>query len=49
MILLFDEADGLFGKRTEVKDSRDRHANIEVSYLLQRIEADIILGFYVLF
>ncbi|MBW4473709.1 MAG: ATP-binding protein [Stenomitos rutilans HA7619-LM2] len=38
-ILLFDEADALFGKRTEVKDSRDRHANVEVSYLLQRMEA----------
>jgi hypothetical protein len=38
-ILLFDEADALFGKRTEVKDSRDRYANIEVSYLLQRMEA----------
>ncbi|WP_158441844.1 ATP-binding protein [Pleurocapsa sp. PCC 7319] len=38
VILLFDEADALFGKRTEVKDSHDRHANIEVSYLLQRIE-----------
>ena len=37
-ILLFDEADALFGKRTEVKDSHDRHANIEVSYLLQRME-----------
>jgi SpoVK/Ycf46/Vps4 family AAA+-type ATPase len=37
-ILLFDEADALFGKRSEVKDSHDRHANIEVSYLLQRIE-----------
>lgn len=37
-ILLFDEADALFGKRTEVTDSHDRHANIEVSYLLQRIE-----------
>lgn len=37
-ILLFDEADALFGKRTEVKDSHDRHANVEVSYLLQRIE-----------
>lgn len=37
-ILLFDEADALFGKRTEVKDSHDRYANIEVSYLLQRIE-----------
>ncbi|MEM8641114.1 MAG: ATP-binding protein [Cyanobacteria bacterium P01_G01_bin.54] len=39
VILLFDEADALFGKRTEVKESRDRHANIEVSYLLQRMEA----------
>jgi SpoVK/Ycf46/Vps4 family AAA+-type ATPase len=38
-ILLFDEADALFGKRSEVKDSRDRYANIEVSYLLQRMEA----------
>ncbi|MBI2278264.1 MAG: ATP-binding protein [Dechloromonas sp.] len=38
-ILLFDEADALFGKRTEVRDSHDRHANIEVSYLLQRMEA----------
>ncbi|WP_435158787.1 AAA family ATPase [Haladaptatus sp. DFWS20] len=37
-ILLFDEADALFGKRTEVKDSHDRYANIEVNYLLQRIE-----------
>ncbi|MDQ3254699.1 MAG: ATP-binding protein, partial [Acidobacteriota bacterium] len=39
VILLFDEADALFGKRTEVKDSHDRYANIEVSYLLQRMEA----------
>jgi hypothetical protein len=38
-ILFFDEADALFGKRTEVKDSHDRYANIEVSYLLQRMEA----------
>jgi hypothetical protein len=38
-ILLFDEADALFGKRTEVRDSHDRYANIEVSYLLQRMEA----------
>ncbi len=38
-ILLFDEADALFGARTEVKDSHDRYANIEVSYLLQRMEA----------
>jgi ATPase family associated with various cellular activities (AAA) len=38
-ILLFDEADALFGKRSEVNDSHDRYANIEVSYLLQRMEA----------
>lgn len=38
-ILLFDEADALFGSRSEVKDSHDRYANIEVSYLLQRMEA----------
>jgi hypothetical protein len=38
VLLLFDEADALFGKRSEVKDSHDRYANIEVSYLLQRIE-----------
>ena len=38
-VLLFDEADALFGKRSEVKDSHDRYANIEVAYLLQRIEA----------
>ncbi len=37
-ILLFDEADALFGKRSEVKDAHDRYANIEVSYLLQRME-----------
>jgi hypothetical protein len=37
-ILLFDEADALFGKRSEVRDSHDRFANIEISYLLQRIE-----------
>ncbi|ALF52896.1 ATPase [Nostoc piscinale CENA21] len=39
VILLFDEADALFGKRSEVKDAHDRHANIEVSYLLQRMES----------
>ncbi len=39
VILLFDEADALFGKRSEVRDSHDRYANIEVSYLLQRTEA----------
>jgi len=38
-VLLFDEADALFGKRSDVKDSHDRYANIEVSYLLQRMEA----------
>ena len=38
-ILLFDEADALFGKRSDVKDARDRYANMEVAYLLQRIEA----------
>jgi len=38
-ILFFDEADALFGKRSEVSDSHDRHANIEVAYLLQRMEA----------
>ena len=37
-LLFFDEADALFGKRTEVKDAHDRYANIEVNYLLQRIE-----------
>lgn len=37
-MLFFDEADSLFGKRSEVKDARDRYANIEVSYLLQRLE-----------
>lgn len=37
-ILLFDEADALFGKRSDVKDSHDRYANMEVSYLLQRME-----------
>ncbi len=38
-ILFFDEADALFGRRSEVKDSHDRYANIEVSYLLQRMES----------
>ena len=37
-LLFFDEADALFGKRTEVKDAHDRYANIEVSYLLERME-----------
>jgi SpoVK/Ycf46/Vps4 family AAA+-type ATPase len=39
VLLLFDEADALFGKRSEVSDSHDRYANIEVGYLLQRMEA----------
>jgi hypothetical protein len=39
VLLLFDEADALFGKRSEVRDSHDRYANIEVGYLLQKIEA----------
>ena len=38
-ILLFDEADALFGKRSQVNDSKDRYANMEVSYLLQRMES----------
>jgi SpoVK/Ycf46/Vps4 family AAA+-type ATPase len=37
-VLLFDEADALFGKRSEVKDATDRYANVEVAYLLQRME-----------
>jgi len=38
-VLLFDEADALLGKRSEVKDRHDRYANIEVSYLLSKVEA----------
>jgi SpoVK/Ycf46/Vps4 family AAA+-type ATPase len=38
-ILFFDEADALFGKRSEVRDSHDRYANIEIAYLLQKMEA----------
>jgi hypothetical protein len=38
-VLLFDEADALFGKRSDVKDSHDRYANLELAYLLQRMEA----------
>ena len=38
-ILLFDEADALFGKRSKINDSKDRHANLGVSYLLQRMES----------
>jgi SpoVK/Ycf46/Vps4 family AAA+-type ATPase len=37
-VLFFDEADALFGKRTEVRDAHDRYANLEVAYLLQRVE-----------
>ena len=37
-ILFFDEADALFGKRSEVKDAHDRYANIEIAYLLQKME-----------
>jgi SpoVK/Ycf46/Vps4 family AAA+-type ATPase len=37
-VLMFDEADALFGKRTDVADAHDRYANIEISYLLQRME-----------
>jgi len=39
VVLFFDEADALFGRRSEVKDSHDRYANIEINYLLQRLEA----------
>jgi len=39
LVLFFDEADSMFGKRSEVRDARDRYANIEVSYLLQRLES----------
>jgi MoxR-like ATPase len=39
VVLFFDEADALFGKRTEVRDAHDRYANVEVAYLLQRIES----------
>jgi len=38
-VLLFDEADALFGKRSDVKDAHDRYANVEVAYLLQRMES----------
>ena len=38
-VLLFDEADAIFGKRSEVKDARDRYANVEIAYLLQRMES----------
>lgn len=37
-LIFFDEADALFGKRSEVRDSHDRYANIEIAYLLQRME-----------
>ena len=38
-VLFFDEADALFGKRTDVKDAHDRYANLEVGYLLERLES----------
>ena len=38
-VLFFDEADALFGKRSEVRDAHDRYANVEVAYLLQRMES----------
>src|SRR5262245_20723785 len=38
-VLFFDEADALFGKRTDVKDSHDRYANLDIDYLLERLEA----------
>ena len=38
-VILFDEADALFGKRSEVSDAKDRYANVEVAYLLQRLES----------
>ena len=38
-VLFFDEAEALFGKRSEVKDAHDRYANLEISYLLQRLES----------
>lgn len=38
-VLLFDEADALFGKRSGIKDSHDRYANVDISYLLQKLEA----------
>jgi SpoVK/Ycf46/Vps4 family AAA+-type ATPase len=43
-ILFFDEADALFGKRSEVKDSHDRFANVEISVLLQRIEQSHVIA-----
>ncbi len=39
VILFFDEADALFGKRTDIKDAHDRYANVETSYLLERMES----------
>ena len=43
-VLLFDEADALFGKRSEVKDAHDRYANVEIAFLLQRLESYDGLG-----
>lgn len=45
-ILFFDEADALFGKRTQVKDAHDKYANMETSYLLQQLQSH--LGFIIL-
>lgn len=47
-VLLIDEADALFGKRSKVKDAHDRYSNVEVSYLLSRIaeaQVPVLLGF----
>ena len=44
LVLFFDEADALFGKRTDVKDSHDRYANEEVSYLFEGIEDTALFG-----
>lgn len=43
-VLLLDEADALFGKRSEVRDAHDRYATLEVSYLLQRVETQVATG-----
>jgi SpoVK/Ycf46/Vps4 family AAA+-type ATPase len=45
-ILFFDEADALFGKRSEIRDAHDRYANIEINYLLEKIEE--IIGINIL-
>ena len=43
-VLFFDEADALFGKRTQVQDAHDRYANLEVNYLLQRAQGTVLIG-----